>query len=159
MEADRMACKTCSRPLDRITMADGRTRLIHTIQTLGDHEVVPVPFDSIATVFKCDLCSADYPDYVMPMEPFTFAPFRMMDGTVTSPPWDSRSEGNYAVCMECAPLVERDDWRGIMRRSMDVLKEKEGIVMPSEGRVMVWDKLQQVRRHQIGRLKVRDWSN
>lgn len=159
MEADRMACKTCSRPLDRLKTPDGKTQYVHTIQTLGDHEVEPVPFDSIATVFKCDLCSADYPDYVMPMKPFTFEPFRMMDGTLVQPPWESNSEGNYAVCMACAPMVERDDWRGIMRRCMDVLKETEGLVLPPEGRVMIWDKLQQVRRNQTGRLKVRDWSN
>jgi hypothetical protein len=99
-----VVCAVCSRVLDRFEedLPGGGTEdhWIHTADIRlreEDHPPVPVLPGALASVdFKCDLCFAPNPTWVLPAETFEYpgAPGNF-------------SEGNWALCDECASLYRR----------------------------------------------------
>lgn len=147
--SERKACRICTRMLSLLTRPDGSEEWWHFGDT--DHDPVPVSPDEIQVSMVCDFCSAEKPDYVLPMEDFLY---QNIQG-----PLGSGSRGNWAVCGGCAPLIDADDWRGLMRRMLGSWETKYGYPVPTELRPELWAGLREAREHKIGRLQVRDWSN
>jgi hypothetical protein len=152
--SERMACRTCTRLLSLWRKPDGSTEWLHI--TESDHVPDPVPQDSIKVSMLCDFCTAEKPDYVLPMRDFEYRDILHMEAGSSL---TGGSKGNWAVCKDCAPFIDTDNWRGAMRRMMQCWEDKYGFPIEPSVRPQVWQGLMEARSNVTGRLQVRDWSN
>lgn len=98
-------CAVCQHALDIVTSEEGVT-FIHASQDPDDHEVIPVK-PGPEWRGRCDLCSTPGPEYVLPAHDFRV------------PGQDlAMSGGGWAVCSECAPLIESNQWNAVARRTV-----------------------------------------
>ncbi|GAB3459147.1 hypothetical protein GCM10027436_65220 [Actinophytocola sediminis] len=100
--------------------AQGATYL-HTAQDPDDHPVVPRPAPPDWAGGRCDFCNDESPTFVLPVRDFV-AP--NVPGDVTG--WDY-SQGGWAACTRCAPLIDANRWNALERRWAAAFQQHHGI--------------------------------
>lgn len=108
-------CKTCGRVLNE----HSEKGWIHsTIDDPADHDAVPVLRSELPGTLRCDFCSEDDPEMIVPARDFA------IDGGANN------SRGNWAACTTCGHLIETNQWNALIRRVRDLWPDKKGEPMP-----------------------------
>lgn len=85
-------------------------------------EVRAMPGDEV-----CDFCSAT-PIYAS----YDCADFVMDTPMGKQVPLDSVSKEAWAACKVCSELVDKEDWEGLLDRSVETFRQKYGTVIPAD---------------------------
>lgn len=113
--ADLRVCAVCGRVADHVH-GKGWLHVADAISDAGqDHLVIPVRPDEIHTIGHCDFCNALHPAFMLPVRDFLYpgsARLVFPDGDTGR----SGSSGGWSACTDCARLLERNEWNGILRR-------------------------------------------
>lgn len=100
-------CRHCRRVLNHYADEHG-VAYIHATQDqpADGHQPEPIPMPEGYNEGRCDFCNTDQPGFVLPARDFQV-------------PGGHMSLGNWAVCAECKPLIERDEWSKLTRRVLE----------------------------------------
>ncbi len=97
-------CAVCGYPLERLG-----DDWLHSRETMQDHVSVPVDagthLERISQ--RCDCCDADKITHIALAHDFDFPPVHQLP---------QRSIGHWALCAECAELIRRRRWSGLVSR-------------------------------------------
>jgi hypothetical protein len=127
-------CRTCGRVLDSHSIFGWQHSLV---DSPADHPVDPVPQGVAPTRGRCDFCSLDEPEFVLPA-----GDFEVLAGHV--------SKGAWAACRVCAGLIEADKWGQVIQRAADLWFRKEGTPMPQKTRTSLSVMFHLLRQHREG---------
>lgn len=100
-------CAVCHRVLDWVTDLNGRNgHWDHTSQDkkLVDHAPVWASEKDGETLYRCDFCNNDHPEWEIPTKDFT-----ILDRNAVS-------VAEWACCTECKALVEARRWEDLVNR-------------------------------------------
>lgn len=102
-DPNRRVCAVCKRVLD---FDSGTNRNVHPYNTGLDHEPVPVADTEVDQVVEfCDFCYHPSTEYEIPAQSFRY----------TDQPTHGSAD-NWAACTDCALMIGRNDWNGLVRR-------------------------------------------
>lgn len=140
----RRVCAVCGRVLDRQD-----DRWFHGIAfendpDVRDHPVIAVLDTDVPAAHiraKCDFCFSDDPEYVLPA--YTF----QMPGAPNG------SDGDWAACGACVDCIEKNDWKGVTRRSVVSYEARHDIVMSTEMVAAVTKMHRTLRKHIRGPIR------
>lgn len=120
-EPEKRSCAVCARILNPIVTPGGEVHWEHAEMDWADHPAVPVEPGEVHTRQRCDFCSSDDPEWVIPTRTFDSGSFPMPTGLV-----DTASGENFAACEACRNLVETNQWNGLVRRVAKAMGDKHG---------------------------------
>jgi hypothetical protein len=124
-DAPRKICLVCGRVLDYHERTGTYEHTIATIQDdmggVEDHPVIDVfPRDAPEQVRGlCDFCYAEAPTWIVPARSFELPKIP-----------NAGSTGDWAACVHCAPLVAKDRWNEVFRRSKAGYEARNGAMIP-----------------------------
>lgn len=131
----RRICAVCGRVLDLYgdVWSHGLSSLDEP--DIRDHPAIPVRDDEVPAGHirpRCDFCFADDPEFVLPVRTFSHG---VVPG---APEWGgAESIGDWAACGNCAEQIQRNDWKGLLRRAMTGFEARhETTVEPQAMRAM-----------------------
>lgn len=141
VDPDSYVCAVCGYVLDE---QDGQ--YMHAAATgdlphVADHPVVPVragevPGEHIRT--QCDFCVEEDPQWIVPARDF------LNPGSLTG------SRGSWAACDECAALIGRNDWNGVIRRALEGFHVRHGESMRPAEQTLLRAMYRQLRKNMTG---------
>ncbi len=143
-------CAVCARVLDNFEPANGGdTKWLHVYNPDG-HVAVPAMLDEIQTEGQCDFCGALHPPFELPVRDFEFGGDAGLQ--------DHGSRGHWAACGDCALLLEKRDWEGVIMRAI-VADEVRcgGRPMEVEVRRELRRLYRMVQRNQLGPVRPLTW--
>lgn len=143
------SCAVCARKLNHVETPDGREMWVHTSEE--DHLAVPVPEDEVETLYACDFCYRIPADYCLPVESFDVPVLDLGNNLHVT----TNTGMDWAICWTCAALVESNEWRSLLVRTVRSWKAVNGSPISMEGRVRLWEFYGQVRAHITGRVRER----
>lgn len=139
-------CRTCRHALHRYTTPNGPQALIHASDWRGDpagHAPDPVPLDQLRNaVMKCDFCDGPDPAWIYRCADQHTQHRVVTSRTVSSTDYRDRHHAArtlstrttagitdrwgelWAVCEDCAALIEQRDLYGLISRITDTLPTK-----------------------------------
>lgn len=127
-------CATCRRVLDYHSLFGWQ----HTeIDSPADHPVVPIPVTAADVASRCDFCSGERPEFLLPA-----SDFEVMK--------DHMSHGAWSACQYCADLITKGDWAGLVARAASVWARKERTPMPQKTRNSLTVMFGLLRKHVTG---------
>lgn len=130
-------CATCHRVLDHHSLFGWQ----HSeVDSPADHPVVPVPVTADEVESRCDFCSGDRPEFLLPADDF-----EVMKGHV--------SHGAWSACAHCAALISENNWSGLVARAATVWAKKERSPMPQKVRNSLTVMFGLLRKHITGPLE------
>jgi hypothetical protein len=140
----RRVCAVCGRVLDRQDNRWFHGEAIADEPDVKDHPVIAVldtdvPLEHIRA--KCDFCFADDPEYVLPARSFE------NPGGITG------SDGDWAPCAACADLIQKNDWKGLLRRARAGYEARHQIVMTGEMVTAVASLYRRLRKNITGPIR------
>lgn len=138
---DVMICQTCRQVLSKHTRGQS-VHYEHGEQDLpNNHPAIPIeaPADYLG---RCDFCNGGIPAYLVPARDFR------LPGSETD--W---SQGDWAACVECAPLIERNEWSALIRRIVDLYEPAHGYPMSDIGRSSMRAMYRSLRKNITGPLR------
>ncbi|MFJ9574569.1 hypothetical protein [Streptomyces bacillaris] len=158
-------CGRCEGQLVPYRMVgDDRIFWRHLSDLMGDesdHEAV-VTLGPV--VQPCDFCTTGLAAWiyqVIPVGPALVTPTRPPSRTELAQPQAGRSQASHGMndtpwyaCEPCAGLIEADDWKGLLLRTIRLFEQKHSVRMATEHRVMGHQLHQQFRNARTG-LRVR----
>lgn len=105
------ACAVCHRALDWVTDRNGNNgHWAHAAQDKNaDHDPVRVSEKDITPIYRCDFCSADNPQFEIPVRDFA---------KVGGLP-NTHSIGEWMICAECKPFVDNDQWSELINHVLE----------------------------------------
>lgn len=142
-------CGVCARVLDTRWNRE-HTEIIgwEHVYNPDKHVVVPVQPDEVQMEGHCDFCHAPGPQFEVPARDF-----EMPDDVP-----GTGSRGHWACCGECAVLVERKDWDGVVERADKVGHVRtHGRRMGSYERQVVRRMYRYLRRNITGPVRPLTW--
>jgi len=139
-----MICKVCRNALSLHINVESGASWHHEFvdQALDfDHAVEPIdaPDDWRG---RCDFCTAGVPEFVLPVRAFSFPdmPERM-------------SSEDWAACAQCAELLDRNSWNGILRRAMISHEIRHGVPLSSDQVQLLSAMYRKLRKNVTGSLR------
>lgn len=116
---------------------------VHGLQDLpSDHAPAPIPMPS-DYLGRCDFCNGGIPVWVVPARDFLM-PHSDHDF----------SSGDWAACDECAPLIERNDWNGLVSRVVADYEHRHGSDMADSTVTAVRGMYRLLRKNITGPLRL-----
>lgn len=112
-------CQTCTRTLDTRMDPWGVSQIHTAADGKVDHDPDPVPMPEGWRGGRCDFCFAEPVGFVLPARDFPM-PF---DANATS-------GGDWAMCGECAVLVQQNRWTAVTRRAAESYIARHGPIPP-----------------------------
>jgi len=123
---EHMVCKVCHRPLACTVTPDGSESWDHFDQDrLVGHKAVPVNAKTGKLIGRCDFCNSDLGTdiWFLPVSDF-LAGVNPNNGRMQA------YAGDWSACPGCAPLIERNQWNAVARRTQQVWEQRHGIPAP-----------------------------
>lgn len=112
-------CAVCGYVLDYRQDPDtGNDQWLH-IRNDDGHIAVPALPTEVHTNGACDICSTMFPRYQLPARDFALPP-------LFGQPTGTGSRGNWALCDECAKLIETNQWTRVERRGQAAVERRNG---------------------------------
>jgi hypothetical protein len=120
---------------------DGVTSWHHHDQDmLGGHKPVPIDATADEVAGRCDFCNTAAPEFVLPARSFVLG--RDAHGRAQG------MDGDWSCCAECAGLIDRNQWTGLLRHVQRVWEEQHGVPVPPE-KALGWQHLWRALRRNI----------
>jgi hypothetical protein len=139
-----MVCKVCHRALAFIKDKGGSESWDHFAQDrLSGHKAVPVDAKTGKLLGRCDFCNTDLDTEIW------FLP--VSDFLAGTDPVTGRMQAykdDWSACPDCAPLIERNQWTGLARRTQQVWEAAHGVPAPPN-RITGWRHVQRLVRRNI----------
>lgn len=134
-------CQVCSRALDNYVNDDGAS-FVHPLHVVTDHDPVPVAAPP-GWRGKCDFCGELPPEYGLPAQDFRLASPGLLD---------QMSRGDWAACVECAELINRNRWNALEQRAAEAMSRTHGIPEQGPHRFYLHDMYRRLRKAVSGAL-------
>ncbi|MFD8727754.1 hypothetical protein [Streptomyces sp. NPDC059611] len=143
------------------TVGDNRIFWRHLSDLMGGDEADHEAAVKLGPVVQpCDFCSnglAAWIYQVIPVGPGLVTVTRPPTRTELAQPQAGRSWASHGVndtpwyaCEPCAELIEADDWKGLLRRSIRLYEEKHSVRMTTDHRITGHQMHQQFRKARTG---------
>ncbi len=116
-------CRVCTRTLDTRMDPWGVSQIHTAADSPADHAPDPVPMPEGWKGGRCDFCFVEPVGFVLPARDFQI-PFEA----------NASSGGDWAMCGECAVLVQQNRWSAVTRRAADSYVGRHGPMTPEDVR-------------------------
>ena len=127
-------CATCRRVLDHHSLFGWQHS---AVDSPADHPAIPVPVTDSEVASRCDFCSGERPEFVLPA-----SDFEVMK--------DHVSHGDWSACAHCADLINQGNWAALVTRAATVWARKEKTPMPQTTRNSLTVMFGLLRKHVTG---------